>query len=46
MHECVMNVTADGTHSDHCAQRGYLHVCSSRFALISPAVIIIFCGVK
>jgi len=39
---CVLNVTADVTYSNHCAQRDYLHVCSIRFALISPAVIIIF----
>jgi len=42
MRVCVKNVTADGTYSNHCAQRGYLHVCSTRFALISPAVIIMF----
>jgi hypothetical protein len=40
MRACVMNVTADGTYSNNCAQRGYLHVWSTCFALISPEVII------
>jgi hypothetical protein len=35
-----MPPTADGTYSNICAQRGYLHVCWTRFALISPEVII------
>jgi hypothetical protein len=42
MRVCVMNVTGDGTYSNNCAHRGYLHVCSTRFALISPEVIIMF----